>query len=115
MWRYLAKHSTLQTDMMNYMAGRRKGSRKWLDVFPAGSHLEGIAAKEDSVLLVDVGGNKGHDLMLLKERYPNICGRLILEDLPEPANNAVPSEGIEIVPYGFFTPQPVRGSLTCPS
>ena len=112
MWKYLAEHSTLQTDMMNYMAGRRKGSQRWLDIFPAGSRFEAIAAKEDAVLLVDVGGNKGHDLMLFKERFPDIRGRLVLEDLPEATKNVAPSEGIKIFPYDFFTPQPLRGNPT---
>jgi hypothetical protein len=90
--------------MMNYMAGRRKGTTRWLDVFPIKTQLEQIHSDdESSVLFVDVGGNQGHDLKLFQERVPDAKGRLVLMDLPEAVNKIIdPTNGIEVVPYDFF-------------
>lgn len=96
---------------MNYMAGRRKGSMRWPDVFPIKTQLEqALSDDENSILFVDVGGNQGHDLKLFQERVPDTKGRLILMDLPEAVNKITgPMNGIEVVPYDFFTPQRIEG------
>ncbi|KAI9730961.1 MAG: hypothetical protein M1818_008036 [Claussenomyces sp. TS43310] len=113
LWEYLGEHPAMQKDMMDYMAGRRKGGLRWLDLFPAASELgRGSLTNEDNaVLLVDIGGNQGHDLLMFKERHPDVSGRLVLMDLPEVVSKIQgPLEGIEVVPYSFFTPQPIKGA-----
>jgi hypothetical protein len=91
------------------MGGRREGQPGWLDVYPVEAELAGKITA-NSVLLVDIGGNQGHDLTTFRERYPKLAGRLILQDLPEPIDKiSPPLEGIEVMPYDFFTPQPVKG------
>ena len=98
---------------MDYMGGRRKGGLRWPGVYPIGSQIPGtLSNKEDEILLVDIGGNQGHDLKMFKELHPNIPGRLVLMDLPEAIeNNKSDMKGIEMVPYDFFTPQPVKGNF----
>jgi hypothetical protein len=91
------------------MGGCREGQPRWLDIYPFEAELAGKTTA-DSVLLVDIGGNQGHDLMTFRKRYPKIPGRLILQDLPEPIDKILPPlESIEVMPYDFFTPQPVNG------
>lgn len=81
-------------------------------MYPAASELA-EKTTDDSVLLIDIGGNQGHDLKIFKERHPNLPGRLILQDLPEVVNKiTTPLEGIEVIPYDFFTPQPIKGTLS---
>ncbi|KAA6408147.1 MAG: O-methyltransferase [Lasallia pustulata] len=97
-----------------YMAARRKGRPSWFDIFPVEDSLgpEWPGGNADAVLLVDVGGNCGHDLIKFKERCPQISGRLILEDLPQVvADLHLKHEGIELMAYDFCTPQPVKGRL----
>lgn len=66
--------------------------------------------KNDSdVLMIDIGGGMGQDIQRFKQKYPDVGGRLILQDLPRTVANAVVSEGIETMGYDFFTPQPVKG------
>jgi hypothetical protein len=109
-WEYIGQDPVLQSSMMDFMEGRRKGVVRWLDVFPIDSFLEGISSKKDDALFVDIGGNQGHDLKLLKERHPDLPGRLILQDLPEVIDRLKgPLEGIEAMSYDFFTPQPIKG------
>jgi hypothetical protein len=69
-------------------------------------------SSEDEVLIVDVGGSSGHDLVSFRSNHPDIKGRLVLQDLPE-AISAAKATGdleklhIEAVEHDFFTPQPI--------
>ncbi|KIN01712.1 hypothetical protein OIDMADRAFT_40966 [Oidiodendron maius Zn] len=110
LWEHLGENPDLQRDCVAYMRGRRAGQLRWLDIYPVEAELAGKTA-DDSVLLVDIGGNQGHDLELFKERYPKVPGRLILQDLPEAIERiSPPLEGIEVIPYDFFTPQPIESA-----
>ncbi|KAL1847551.1 hypothetical protein Daus18300_013920 [Diaporthe australafricana] len=64
------------------------------------------------VLMVDVGGSSGHDLVGFNRAHPNQPGRLILQDLPgqiEPLDKEA-LDPIETMCHDFFTPQPVKGA-----
>ncbi|KAI9681051.1 MAG: hypothetical protein M1822_007125 [Bathelium mastoideum] len=63
-----------------------------------------------SVLIVDVGGGKGHDLQQFISHYPESKGSFILQDLPEVIAevNGLHSRITPMV-HDFFTPQPVKG------
>ena len=65
------------------------------------------------MLLVDVGGNLGHEAKSFVDAHPGHEGRVILQDLPsmiaEVEQRGIP-EGVEAMPYDFFTPQPVKGA-----
>jgi hypothetical protein len=54
----------------------------------------------------------GHDLVGLKRKFPNLPGRLVLEDLPDVIEHAKESieDGIEVVGYDMFTEQPLKGA-----
>ena len=68
-----------------------------------------LAEEDDAVLMVDVGGGRGHDLLELAKRKGPEHGRLILQDLPEVIADAPELELVESMGYDFFTPQPVKG------
>jgi hypothetical protein len=68
-------------------------------------------AKDDEVLVVDIGGGAGHDLLGFKERHPEVKGRLILEELPYMIDRVVGKlDGVELVEHDFYTPQPIKGA-----
>lgn len=70
----------------------------------------GASNKANDILLVDVGGGKGHDLIKFLNRYPSAWGRLILQDLPNLIQNLEGlSPGIQAMGHDFFTPQTVKG------
>jgi hypothetical protein len=105
LWKYLTKHPHLQKQMMDYMAGRRKGAVRWVDIFPVAEVLDTSRLSKGDALLVDIGENQGHDLQLFQQRHSQLPGRLILEDLPQAVNEVKGKlEGIELVEYDFFTP-----------
>ena len=94
------------------------GTRKyWIEWFPVESEIlsaihHGSAEKNDEAppLVVDVGGNKGHDLERFLARFPQAKGRLVLQDLQSTIDNIQDlSPGIQAMPHDFFAPQPVKG------
>ena len=111
-WEFFTKYPEHRKDFDEYMAARRKGLANWHETFPIASVLGTNASTDaEAVLLVDVGGNKGHEIASFHEAHPDIPGRLILQDLPPMIERIRkdPPNGIELMPYDFFTPQPVKG------
>lgn len=106
-WEFFAKYPEHRKDFDEYMVARRKGLAKWHETFPMANVLGTNASTDaEAVLLVDVGGNKGHEIASFHEAHPDIPGRLILQDLPPMIERVRkdPPKGIELMPYDFFTP-----------
>lgn len=86
----------------------RRDEKSWLDFFPVEDKLQ-VQSSSD-VVLVDVGGGRGKDLQAFRERFPNLPGRLVLQDLSYVTETAdLPSE-IESQVHNFFDEQPVKGA-----
>lgn len=57
-----------------------------------------MSQKDDgAVLLVDVGGARGHEIEAIKKRYPNLPGRFLIQDLPNTIEQALQVPGMEAV------------------
>lgn len=63
---------------------------------------------------VDVGGGHGHQCIQLGKKYPNLLGRLVLQDLPLAVNKLSPIEGVRTEAYDFFEKQPIAGTCYYP-
>jgi hypothetical protein len=61
---------------------RNQRGEEWFEYYPVEEKLLLPENDESSILLVDVGGNVGYDLINFKKRYPDLRGRLIVEDTP---------------------------------
>jgi hypothetical protein len=105
---WMAEKPELQNAFNATMALSRQASGpSWLDFYPVEEKL-GSQSTSD-VLLVDIGGGLGQDLIGFKTKYPHLQGRLILQELPAvvaEAHNLPP--GIETMEHDFFNPQPVK-------
>ncbi|KAL8771748.1 MAG: hypothetical protein Q9209_002939 [Squamulea sp. 1 TL-2023] len=91
----------------------KQGTKFWTDTYPAKSQLcEKIKKSTDSVLLVDIGGGRGHVLEEFVKDPAHRTGRLIVQDLPAALGDeeSLSKQGIERMVYNFFTPQPVKGA-----
>lgn len=97
----------LQLFMM-WMALNREGLPTWLDAFPFDKEVAQNSTPE-TVLFVDIGSALGHQSIELRQRFPDIPGKVIIQDLPHVIAGWKPSHEIEAMEYDFFTPQPVRG------
>lgn len=74
----------------------------------------GAGVDADGVLMVDVGGNGGHQSTGFRRRHPDMPGRLVLQDLPRVVDNldreALAKAGVEARGHDFFAPQPIVGA-----
>ncbi|XXH00980.1 hypothetical protein Hte_007331 [Hypoxylon texense] len=97
-----------------WMASQRDGLPIFLDVL----NFEQEFAQDTTTstpLFVDVGGASGHQCIALKQRFPRLPGRIVLQDqahiIAQVKTSPLPGfEDIEAQPYDFFTPQPIKGA-----
>ncbi|MCJ1312816.1 hypothetical protein MMC25_006492 [Agyrium rufum] len=115
---WLENHPDRYSNFNSAMTAQRMGRLDrdhWFNYFPLKTLLENftisIQGSSDAVLLVDIGGGVGHDLIALSSKYPHLPGRLVLQDLPKVVQNIgnLPA-GIESKGHDFFTSQPIKGA-----
>lgn len=109
------------------MRGRREGAPiQWFDTYPISKQLatdrRSTPAIADSggqsqVLVVDVAGGHGHDILAFARTMDCEAGQLVLQDLPITLSHIEASQkdqlqkaGVCVTEYNFFTPQPIRGA-----
>lgn len=69
---------------------------------------KGARQDPDAITFVDIGGGMGHEALALKNRYPNLPGRFVNQDLPQIVSGQN-LDGVESMAHDFFSPQPLRG------
>ena len=107
---WLKANPTQQETFNRMMAITRiERGEQWFNFFPTEERFG--ATDHSQAVLVDIGGGLGHDLAAFHARFPNLPGRLVLQDLPEVINNIQElNPAIERNIYDFFTPQPIKGA-----
>lgn len=65
----------------SFMSGFMANQAGWVDILPPSTFLESDLGG-DSFLVVDVGGNIGHDLEKFRQLYLKVASRLYLKDRP---------------------------------
>ncbi|KAJ5674339.1 uncharacterized protein N7477_004273 [Penicillium maclennaniae] len=94
----------------HFMKAQRGSQTKCFGLYPFDEESKGWPS--DKPLFVDVGGGAGYQTAAFKEKYPNLPGRVVLQDLPEPVEDAksvVPTD-VERMVHNFFEPQPIKGA-----
>lgn len=66
----------------------------------------------EKAFFVDVGGGHGHQCVQLGTIYPNLLGRLFLQDLPQAIDQLPAIEGVNAQAHDFFQKQPIVGQFT---
>ena len=114
LWGFMQNTPEQRVAFDDYMAARRQGIQSWHETFPISTELcPGAKKDEEAVLLVDVGGNFGHEAASFHAAHPDHPGRLILQDLPimiEKVEKTGKPPGVEPMAYDFFGPQPIKGA-----
>ncbi|KAJ5597707.1 hypothetical protein N7537_007791 [Penicillium hordei] len=106
---YMASKPYYQDAFDTVMASPyRRDEKSWLDFFPVEEKLQVQSPSE--VLLVDVGGGRGKDLQTFRERFPDLPGRLVLQDLAHVCGTSDIPGGIETQIHNFFDEQPIKGA-----
>lgn len=111
-WTWLPRNPEYLDNCNTFMEGDRGARPSWLEWFPVKERLLDGARPDGDVLMVDVAGGRGHDLLAFAEKFPDAPGRLVLEDLPHVVDEStVDTTRIEKKPFDLFKPQPVQGKL----
>ncbi|KAM0542658.1 hypothetical protein ACHAPJ_012690 [Fusarium lateritium] len=104
---WMETHPVQQGAFHRFMEAQFASLPIWLDVVD----FEPEMAKDippTEVAFVDVGGGAGHQCGALKNKLPELKGRVILQHRPEVLQKALPIDGMEKVGYDFLTEQPVK-------
>ncbi|KAL8645820.1 MAG: hypothetical protein Q9226_007126 [Calogaya cf. arnoldii] len=111
---WFPKNPTAHKEFMLWMTGQREGRGSWLDFFLFDERIADGFRKDDpdAVMLVDIGGGIGHEIRAIKDHYPSLHGRFILQDTPKTLEQALTVPSMEAMEYDFFTKQPVIGART---
>ncbi|KAJ5632705.1 hydroxyindole O-methyltransferase [Penicillium lividum] len=94
-----------------YMTGNRNLRKHWTTWYPVRQQFltEWSSAGGTEILLVDMGGGRGHDLQCFVNAFPESHGHLVLQDLPGTIASLPPLEqcGITAMSHDLFvSPQP---------
>ncbi|PYI09277.1 o-methyltransferase [Aspergillus sclerotiicarbonarius CBS 121057] len=112
---FLRENPAHAVQFNNHMSAYHQGRPSWMDMgfYPVLSPVADTGISEQDVLLVDMGGSMGHDLSEFHRKWPQVPGRLILQDLPkvvEQARTMNLDPAIELMDHDFFTAQPIKGA-----
>jgi demethylsterigmatocystin 6-O-methyltransferase len=109
MWDWLHQDQRLTTYFNRFMYAQRSSTKNCFSFLPL--EVECSTWPAENPMFVDVGGGTGQQCLELKKKYPNLTGRVILQDLPAVVAEAeFPADlGIEKMAYDFFTEQPIKG------
>ncbi|EJP67382.1 sterigmatocystin 8-O-methyltransferase precursor, putative [Beauveria bassiana ARSEF 2860] len=107
---WLETHPTQQGAFHRFMEAQFASLPTWLDAVDFASELGGGAGLgyANHVVFVDVGGGNGQQIAALKEKFPELKGRAILQDRPEVLEKALEVDGMEKMNYDYLTEQPVK-------
>jgi hypothetical protein len=103
---WLKQHPSLLKDFQNLMGVPREGPGSGIDAIALDVTTAGA---NDSPVLVDIGGNVGQQARRVLARYPELAGRLLVQDRDETIKSASDAKGIRFMAHDFFAPQPVKG------
>lgn len=94
------------------MSTQREGHSTWLDFYPFQEQIvDGYDKDPNGVLLIDVGGNVGQELLDIQKYHKNLPGRLVLQDLPMTVEKVPATSAFEAMSHDFFNAQPIIGML----
>ncbi|KAI0196930.1 S-adenosyl-L-methionine-dependent methyltransferase [Astrocystis sublimbata] len=114
---WVQKRPDMLQGFMGWMSSHRDGLPTIFDAIDFEKEITswGSVVDASTPVFVDIGGALGHQCIIVKQKYPNLTGRVVLQDLPHVIEQVkagpLPGfEGIETQVYNFFEPQPLKGA-----
>jgi hypothetical protein len=101
-------HEQLQ-HLQTFMGLRCQTERSWLDVYPLAKEV-GELTDPEKPLFVNVGGGDGQRCVQFMKAFPDLPGRIVLQDLPFMMGGAPSLPNLEVMPHDVLGPQPVKGA-----
>lgn len=107
MFDYFTSHPREGASFNHVMGGVMAHQAGWLEIIQAENFMNG--SDPNGPMVVDVGGNIGHDIEKFRQVYPETAQRLYLQDLPAVVKFAKCPDPVNKMAHDFFQPQPVLG------
>lgn len=113
---YLQDHPNEAKWTFGYMAAAKAAMPTWMngEVSVDDFKLSEADITQDRVMVVDVGGGSGHQMLDLRKRRPELKGWMTVQDVPvmigQVDTAGAEAIGLEAMAHDFFTPQPVKGA-----
>ncbi|PYI32237.1 o-methyltransferase [Aspergillus indologenus CBS 114.80] len=112
---FLKEHPQHASEFNNHMSVYHQGRPSWMDLgfYPVHTLVQEATVSPDEVLLVDIAGGIGHDLSEFHRKWPELPGRLIVQELPEVVSQARElnlNPKIELMEHDFFEEQIIKGA-----
>jgi demethylsterigmatocystin 6-O-methyltransferase len=92
-----------------FMQAQFSSLPSWLSVLDFDSEIS-KDAEPSTFVFVDVGGGTGQQCQALCDKFPNMEGKVVLQDRPEVLKKAITGSCVDRMPYDYLTQQPVKGS-----
>jgi hypothetical protein len=114
LFEYYDTHPKEGQSFNSVMGGVMANQAGMLDIYPYERLVDSVdsSSNKHAPLLVDVGGNVGHDIEKFRARHPEDASRLILQDRPDVVRLAKCPSTVQVMAHDFFTPQPIKGQYT---
>lgn len=90
-----------------YLTTNRAGMPTFLDVYPILEKATGLSPER--ALFVDIGGGFGQQAIAFREKYPQLEGRVIVQDLAPTLAHALKHPKVKTSEQDFFQPQKIKG------
>jgi demethylsterigmatocystin 6-O-methyltransferase len=107
LWDWLSEHPEHRAHFNRFMYAQRSSVKDCFSTLNLEEDVLGWPAEKP--LFVDVGGGTGQQCIALREKWPMLKGKVVLQDLPSVVDNVHLAEAIEVMAYDFFTEQPIKG------
>jgi hypothetical protein len=113
MWEHIGSDAERLRNLNLAMMAQSEAAKWTIGIFPFKEELSKAKTDEETVLVVDIGGGKGHATKQIQNLTAGIPGKLVLQERPEALADLVDSlPGIVTMEYDFFTPQPIEGKYS---
>ncbi|KAI1379218.1 S-adenosyl-L-methionine-dependent methyltransferase [Hypoxylon crocopeplum] len=107
---YYDAHPVEGATFNNMMGGVMAKQAGMLDIYPYERLADSQPADSPTPLLVDVGGNVGHDINKFLAKQPALALRLVLQDRQDVVRLTKCPSVVQVSAHDFFTAQPVKGA-----
>jgi demethylsterigmatocystin 6-O-methyltransferase len=113
---FLGKNPEVAAATNKFLHDHRIAAPTWMDgsVPVKDFQLSAEDLNDGRVMLVDVGGGAGHQCFAFRKAFPQLKGKMVVQDVGFMINlidkTAASEAGIEAMVHDFYTPQPVKGA-----
>ncbi|KAL9111990.1 MAG: hypothetical protein Q9227_003610 [Pyrenula ochraceoflavens] len=107
-FRWFEDHPFEGSHFNNYMKAQRMSTPNCFSFFNVQELCKDFPS--DKPVFVDIGGGIGHQCAALLDKFPDLQGTVILQDLPSVVAEAQVPRDVQVMAYDFFDPQPVKGA-----